>query len=217
MKPQLSHGSLRSGAFLAALLMFVSGCGFVLSKGPPRGHETTDYFTCTESNTGPILDIVWGGLNVLGAVIAAAEPDPYGDRGPAVAVGLGWGVLSGFSAASGFKKSEQCRTAKKQLAERLRLGRPVVPAVVTVVQSVVITPAADTLATGGTRQLVASAHDSSGAGIPGRAFVWSSSNDAIASVSAAGLVTAHAVGTVIIAANTSGSVGTARIVVGAAR
>ena len=46
-------------------------------------------------------------------------------------------------------------------------------------------------------------------------FVWSSSNDAIASVNNAGLVTAHATGAVVIAANTDNVVGTANIVVAA--
>jgi uncharacterized protein YjdB len=48
-------------------------------------------------------------------------------------------------------------------------------------------------------------------------FAWSSSNDAIASVSSAGLVTAHGPGTVVIAANTSNVVGTASILVTAPR
>jgi len=47
--------------------------------------------------------------------------------------------------------------------------------------------------------------------------MWSSSNDAIASVSNAGLVTAHAAGAVVIAANTGNVVGTARLVVTAPR
>jgi len=53
--------------------------------------------------------------------------------------------------------------------------------------------------------------------MPDRPFLWSSSNDAIASVSNAGLVTAHAAGTVVIAANAGNVVGTARIVVTAPR
>jgi len=62
-------------------------------------------------------------------------------------------------------------------------------------------------------QLVAEAHGSSGAVIVNRPFTWSSSNDAVASVSNAGLVSAHAAGAVVIAANTNNVVGTVRVVV----
>jgi uncharacterized protein YjdB len=82
-----------------------------------------------------------------------------------------------------------------------------------VVMAVIITPAADTLAVGAQLQLVAAAHTSSGATTLGRMFTWSSSNDAIASVSNAGLVTARAPGSVVIAANTNNVVGTATIFV----
>jgi len=212
MKPRL--------ILLGLLPLLVTGCGFVFSKGPPTGHEQMESFTCTEDNAGPILDVVWASLNVLGAVAAASDPGSYDNSGEIVAVGLGWGVFSSFAAASGFKKSKQCRQALQQLAARnaQRRANPTsLPADMPSVQAVVVSPSEDTLAVGERLQLVASAHSSSGTVIPDRDFVWSSSNDAIASVGNAGLVTAHAAGTVVIAANTGNVVGTARIVVTAPR
>jgi Bacterial Ig-like domain (group 2) len=197
------------------LLTAASGCGFIFTHGPPTGHEQLEYIPCTESDAGPILDIVWGGLNVLGALVIASSPDEYENPDLAVASGLGWGVVSSFSAASGFKKVSACKRARQALAQR-QAARGIAPVAVgdsTMVMAVVITPAADTLAVGAQRQLVAAAHNSSGARVPGRVFTWSSSNDAIASVSNAGLVTAHAPGSVIIAANTNNVVGTAMILV----
>jgi uncharacterized protein YjdB len=132
-----------------------------------------------------------------------------------VASGFGWGVLSAFSAASGFRKSSNCKRARQALAQR-QAARGLAPTTVSDsahVVSVAIEPGADTMAVGQQRQLVASAHSSSGTAIPNRMFTWSSSNDAIASVSNAGLVTAHAAGSVIIAANSNNVVGTATIVV----
>ena len=206
---------------LGLLSLPLAGCGFVLSQGPPAGHEQMLSFSCTESNAGPTLDIVWASLNVLGAVAAASDPNAYDNSGEIVAVGLGWGVFSSFAAASGFNKSKQCRHALQQLAERnARLANPtgvVLPTDAPSVQSVVVSPSEDTLAVGERVQLVASAHTSSGAVVPNRDFMWSSSNDAIASVSNTGLVTAHAAGTVVIAANTGNVVGTARMVVSAPR
>jgi len=202
--------------------LLLTGCGFVFSKGPPTGHEQMESFTCTESNAGPILDIVWAGLNVLGAATVASDPTMYDNPDQIVVGGLAWGVFSSFSAASGFNKSKQCRRALQQLAERnaQRHANPtglVLPTDATSVQAVVVSPSEDTVAVGQRRQLLASAHSSSGTVIPNREFMWSSSNDAIASVSNAGLVTAHAAGTVVIAANTGNVVGTARIVVTAPR
>jgi len=112
----------------------------------------------------------------------------------------------------GFDKTSKCIAAKRKLAER----RAKAPAVADV-QTVQITPAVDTLAVGERIQLIASAIASSGAAVPDRTFAWSSSNDAIASVSNSGLVTTHATGMVVIAANTNNLVGTASIVVVAVR
>jgi hypothetical protein len=212
---------MRVGRFLLCLplLTAASGCGFLFTHGPPTGHEQLEYIPCTESDAGPILDIVWGGLNVLGALVIASSPDEYENPDLAVASGLGWGVLSSFSAASGFKKASACKGARQALAQRqaARGLAPVPVGDIAMVMAVVVTPAADTLAVGAQQQLVAAAHNSSGATVPGRMFTWSSSNDAIASVSNAGLVTAHAPGSVIIAANTNNVVGTAPIVVTAPR
>jgi hypothetical protein len=217
MKPRLS--AVLVVGFLA---LGVSACGFVFSKAPPTGHELMESFTCTESDAGPILDVVWAGLNVLGAAAAASDPAAYDNPDQIEVVGLAWGVFSSFSAASGFKKSKQCRRALQLLAERHEQPRAApTPALspfdVPVVQAVVVTPTADTLAVGERTQLVATAHSSSGTVVPNREFAWSSSNDAIASVSNAGLVTAYAPGAVVIAANTGNVIGTARILVAAPR
>lgn len=211
---------MRGARFLLCLplLTAASGCGFIFTHGPPTGHEQLEYIPCTESDAGPILDLVWGGLNVVGAAIIAADPDAYDNAGVSIASGFGWGVLSSFAAASGFKKASACRSARQALAQR-QAARGIAPVTVAdnAVMSVVITPAADTLAVGEQLQLVVAARNSSGATVAGRMFTWSSSNDAIASVSNAGLVTARAPGSVVIAANTNNVVGTATILITAPR
>jgi hypothetical protein len=181
-------------------------------------------FTCTESNAGPILDILWGGLNLLAAIQISSEPTAYGydSGGQVIAIGLGWGVFSSFSAASGFNKSKQCRRALQQLAERNVQRRAnatgaVLPAELPSVRAVDVRPSEDSVAVGERVQLVASAYSTSGTVIPNRDFIWSSSSDTTASVTNAGLVSARAVGTVVIAAKTGNVVGTARIVVTAPR
>jgi len=212
-----TRAGARAGSILAviALLVTSSSCGFILTQAPPQNHEQLTYFSCTESNGGPIIDVIWAGLNVLGALAASSNPNSYDNPGQIEAVGLTWGVVSGSAAVVGFGKTSRCRAAKRQLAERQARGLTGVPnagsdsSVVTVT----IAPAVDSLRVGASVQLVAGAHGSSGQSIPNRAFSWSSSNDAIASINAAGQVTANAVGTVVVAARTGSVVGTATVVV----
>lgn len=198
------------------------GCGFLITKGPPAEHELMTGFSCTESNAGPILDVVWAGLNLAGAMVAVgqSEDDYYYyeyDREAVIAVGLGWAVLSGASAAVGFGKTSACRKAKQAMYMRLQQAKTQMridtPVVDTLAWAVLIAPSADTLHVGEQVQLLATAHTSAGTAIPFKRFRWSSSNDAIAAVNNAGLVVALAPGAVVVAANADNVVGTASIVV----
>jgi len=203
----------RSLSHLTILLLSVTpfalgACGLLFTHGPPAEHEQLDSFSCTESNTAPILDIVWGALNLASAATVAGNESEYQNPSQAEASGVVWGLISGFSAGVGFDKTSRCTAAKRKLAERRAKTRAVAD-----VQTVRVTPAVDTLAIGEGVQLIASAIASSGAAVPDRPFTWSSSNDAIASVSNSGLVMTHAAGTAVIAANTNTVGGTASIVV----
>ncbi len=75
--------------------------------------------------------------------------------------------------------------------------------------TVVVTPEDPIIAIGGTQQLAAAASDANGNPIVGAAFTWSSSDDAVATVDAAGLVSAVVEGTATLTAtsgNASGGV-----------
>ena len=89
-------------------------------------------------------------------------------------------------------------------------------AVVTVMQSVgsvVVSPAADTVAPGDTLRLAAEAFDENGRWVEGTEFTWSSSNVAVARVDGSGLVTGVAEGTATITATTGEASGTSDITV----
>ena len=107
-------------ALLGSLSMATGACGFIFSHGPPQGHEQMNRIPCTESNTGPILDVIWAGVNVLAAIAAVTGPgpEPVVSRGALVAYSLSWGLLSVGAAGVGFDKSKKCRTAKRALAQR---------------------------------------------------------------------------------------------------
>ena len=98
----------------------VSGCGFLFSHGPPPGHEGLSSFECTESKTGPVLDILWGAASAVGATLGASrEGDKVTLR---LSIGAAWAGVYGLSAASGFRKANRCLEARRQLEERQARG-----------------------------------------------------------------------------------------------
>lgn len=83
------------------------------------------------------------------------------------------------------------------------------------VASVSVTPSPDTLTVGQQIQLTATPLDASGNPLSGRTIVWDGSDDAIATVSSNGRVTALSPGTMTVTATSEGKTGTATIVVNA--
>lgn len=85
---------------------------------------------------------------------------------------------------------------------------------VTTVASVTVSAPARSIAVGGTAQLSAVAFDRTGAQLVGVTFQWSSSDNAIATVSSTGVVTGVAVGSARISAMTGAVSGFADVTVG---
>jgi uncharacterized protein YjdB len=83
------------------------------------------------------------------------------------------------------------------------------------VASVTVSPATSTLPVGGTAQLSAVTRDANNAVLTGRVISWSSGSQAVATVSASGLVTAVAAGSATITALSEGKSGTSAITVSA--
>lgn len=206
--------TMRSLVSLLLAAALTNACSFAFTNGPPPGHEKMQSFTCTETDAVPLADFLWAGFNVAGAFIVSSHPENYENATALTSVGLAWGVVSTASGITGLGRTSKCRAARARFAA----GQPAGPQPgATLVQSVALTPQDVTLAVGQTQQLVAQAYHSSGVAIPTRDFTWSSSDDAIASVSSFGLVTAHAPGIVTIAARTGNLAGTTRILVVDAR
>jgi len=82
------------------------------------------------------------------------------------------------------------------------------------VDSVNVTASRDTLTVGHLDTLTATAFDSTGAPITGRPITWKSSNTAVATVNATGIVTTLKAGTVVIFATVSGVTGSVTLQVG---
>lgn len=94
-----------------------------------------------------------------------------------------------------------------------RSGQAAVTVTLPPVQTVVVSPAADTVGIGTEKQHTAVLRDASGAILTGRAVTWNSANVAVATVSSAGVVTGQAPGTTTISATSEGRAGTATVLV----
>lgn len=93
---------------------------------------------------------------------------------------------------------------------------PSTPVDPVVVASISVSPAVDSVGVGATTQLSANMADAQGAPVTGTGVVWSSSDNAVASVSSTGLVSAGNVGKAQVIAKIAGKSDTAEVVVTAA-
>ena len=92
-------------------------------------------------------------------------------------------------------------------------GTAVVTVSLVPVASVTVSPAVDTIAVLATVQLSATPKDSAGHALSGRVVTWASSDTTKAKVSATGLVTGVAAGTITVTATSGGKTGNAAITV----
>ncbi len=124
---------------------------------------------------------------------------------PAVATVTAAGVVTGV--ATGGPVQVIARAQGKQAAASVTVG--LVPVV-----AVTVTPGTTTVGVGRTAQLTAHAFDGSGHELADRGATWSSANDAVARVSASGVVTGVAAGgPVAITATIEGVAGTSQVTV----
>jgi hypothetical protein len=101
------------GHLVLALLLFSSGCSFVVVHGPPRGHERMESFSCTRSYLAPLVDGVFAFSFFM--VAASSEDDSFG---PGAATGWPFFFLHGSSSVVGFRRVSRCRAALEALAPR---------------------------------------------------------------------------------------------------
>jgi hypothetical protein len=213
----------RTISVVASTPFLLSACGLLFTKGPPAGHEKMmTPFSCTESRTGPGLDIAAGLATIFVVAVGNSIDDSYDPTNAhQVSSGLiGTGIVGVFavSAGIGIDRISKCSAARRALTLRQAEAAAALAARrrnadLIGVQKVLITGGRDTITLGTWTQLVGKAYDSSGAVILDRSFAWSSSNDRIASVSADGLVRARRVGTAVITANADNVIRTLNVVV----
>jgi hypothetical protein len=212
----------RTITVVASTPFLLGACGLAMTQGPPAGHEKMmTPFACTESMTGPGFDIA-AGLATIFVVLGLQSIDDSFERNAhqdSTSL-IGTGIVGVFAASAsiGIDRISKCSAARRALSLRQAEAAAALAARrrsadLIGVQKVLITGGQDTITVGTWTQLVAKAYDSTGAVILDRSFAWSSSNETIASVSAAGLVRARRVGTAVITANAGNVIGTVNVVV----
>lgn len=138
---------------------------------------------------------------------AAAATVTYGSAAPSVAIVSSTGVITALSTGTAIITVTATAAGNTTFAAAT-LTELVTVTVAPAVASVQITPGSVSIMPGSTQQLTTTVRDSSGADLTGRAVTWTTSNPAIATVTATGLVTAVAVGTATITATAGGVTGT---------
>src|SRR5256712_814695 len=136
------------------------------------------------------------------------------NSGDSVAVSVTWSGSGGGISASGLYTAGPTPGGYVVEASTSGIDGMAILAVSDVsVASVVVSPASATVSMGSTQQLSATPKDAAGNVLAGRAVAWASSNPALATISASGLVTGVAAGAVTITATSEGQSGTASVTV----
>ena len=115
--------------------------------------------------------------------------------------------------ASGLVTGKAAGTATITATSEGKSGTASITVTPVPVAAVTVSPASQTIQTGGAVQLTATPRDASGTPLSGRTITWASDHTGVATVSATGLVTGAGVGTATITATSEGKSGTAAITV----
>jgi uncharacterized protein YjdB len=195
--------ALRAGLSLFVVILASCGGGTDLPTQPGGGGVLVNQIVITPD----------GGTIIAGQTMSftAQAKDAAGNP---VSQALAWSVNDAAIASV----SQGVVTARKPGAATLSatngtVTKAVTISVVAAVDHIDLTPSPDSIVITQTSQLTATLRDSAGASLTGRAVTWTSSSDAMASVSATGLVTAKVLGSATVTASAEGKSGTTTIVV----
>ncbi|MEP6495314.1 MAG: Ig-like domain-containing protein, partial [bacterium] len=158
----------------------------------------------------PTANIVVGGTAQLtattkdaGGTVLTGRVVTWGSSNTLIATVSATGVVTGVAAGS----------ATITATSEGQNGTSAVTVTQVPVASVTVTPPSANVTVGSVTGLLATPKDAGGTVLTGRLITWGSSNDAVATVSANGSVTAVALGTATITATSEGQSGTSAITV----
>ena len=148
-------------------------------------------------------------LTDASGVVLSGRSVIWSSSNNAVATVSGTGLVPGLALVTGVGEGTAIITATSEgVSDTATVTVTLVP-----VASVEVSPSSTSIQEGGTTQLTATTRDASGVVLSGRTVIWSSSNNAVATVSGTGLVTGVSSGTATISATSEGKTGSATITV----
>ncbi len=169
-------------------------------------------------NRGPMAQVILTPLTASAVGGGSVQFAVYGLRknGDSVAVSVAYAATGGIISGAGLYTAGQSAGTYQVIATQSG-GTLASTAAVTIsnvpVASVTVSPAAANLTAGATTPLTATPKDANGTALTGRAVTWATSNAAVATVSASGLVTGGAAGSATITATSEGQSGTSALTV----
>src|SRR5437899_441446 len=174
--------------------------------------------TSRVKNRGLLAQVVETPSTALVSVGRAAQFTAYGKtkNGDSVAVSVTWSSTNPAVATvstSGLMTGMAAGSATITATSQNRSGTATAIVTNVPVASVTVSPATGALTVGATSQLTATPTDANGTALTGRAVTWATSNAAVATVSASGLVTGVAAGSATLTATSEGQSGTSGLTV----
>ena len=189
-------------AYLAALLVACSAPSGDPAPPPPAVASIEVAPATATVQVGASVSLAATPRTAAGAPLTGRAIS-WGSSAPAIATVSNAGVVTGITPG----RAAVSATADGRVAV---VDITVVPVPVATVQ---VTPATPTLTAGSTLPLAVTVRDAAGAVLTGRAATWGTANPDIATVSAAGVVTAVAPGVALVTATVEGARGTAVVTV----
>src|SRR5436309_485681 len=224
----VAYGRTQAGDSVAVAVSWSASGGTITSGGLYTANSLAGNYQVTATaqvsgssqvkNRGPMAQIILTPLSASAVGGGRVQFAVYGKRknGDSVAVSVAYAATGGIISGAGLYTAGQSAGTYQVIATQSG-GTLTSTAAVTIssvpVASVAVSPVAAGLTVGATTQLTATPEDSSGTALTGRAVTWATSNGAVATVSASGLVTGVAAGSATITATSEGQSGTSAITV----
>src|SRR5437899_6183513 len=224
----VAYGRTQAGDSVAVAVSWSASGGTITGGGLYTANSVAGNYQVTATaqvsgssqvkNRGPMAQIILTPLSASAVGGGRVQFAVYGKRknGDSVAVSVAYAATGGSISGAGLYTAGQSAGTYQVIATQSG-GTLASTAAVTIsnvpVASVTVSPVAAGLTVGATTQLTATPEDSTGTALTGRAVTWATSNPAVATVSASGLVTGVAAGSATITATSEGQSGTSALTV----
>src|SRR5437879_2300801 len=224
----VAYGRTQAGDSVAVAVSWSTSGGTITSGGLYTANSLAGNYQVTATaqvsgssqvkNRGPMAQIILTPLSASAVGGGTVQFAVYGKRknGDSVSVSVAYAATGGIISGAGLYTAGQSAGTYQVMATQSG-GTLASTAAVTIssvpVASVAVSPVAAGLTVGATTQLTATPEDSTGTALTGRAVTWATSNAAVATVSASGLVTGVAAGSATVTETSEGQRGTAAITV----